>query len=265
MEYFDGLTFNMSGSSAHSTGTIRNTPRYYGIQFNYSGSMFLQIDHGPRFEVSGSYAFLTHPASFFEYGPAGDLPRHHNFICTCGPRISRFIESGLWAPDPDAPLIPIVHAEKFLRTMQEIMTLTHKPGPVVPRAVLLFEDLLLQLFEAEKAELRHIPYQSETLKKLIRRICEAPEQNWDFDAEAGILHITPIHFRRIFKETIGLPPQQFLIQTRLSRAAELLKTTSYAIKEIAAMSGWENVFYFSRLFRKKYYISPLQYRKEFHS
>ena len=63
----------------------------------------------------------------------------------------------------------------------------------------------------------------------------------------------------------GLPPQQYLLQMRLSKAAELLKSTSSPIKEIAALSGWENVFYFSRLFRQKYYISPLQYRKEFHS
>ena len=49
------------------------------------------------------------------------------------------------------------------------------------------------------------------------------------------------------------------------KAAELLKSTSNPIKEIASLSGWDNVFYFSRLFRRKYYLSPLQYRKEFHA
>ena len=99
----------------------------------------------------------------------------------------------------------------------------------------------------------------------IRRIGAAPEKDWDFEVEAENFHVTTTHFRRLFKEMTGLPPQQFLIQSRLSKAAELLKSTSDPIKEIAALSGWENVFYFSRLFRQKYYISPLQYRKEFHS
>jgi len=264
MEYFDGLTFSMSGSVAQSREVVRNTPRYYGIQFNYSGPLFLQIDHGVRYEVSGPYVFLTYPGRYFEYGPANGFTRHHNFICTCGPRIERYIEGGLWAPDPEKPLIPVSHPEKFLHSMQELMQLIRQPGLVPPRAVLKFEELLLQIREAETAEHRHVPYQAELLKMLVRRICAEPERNWDFEAEAAKFHVTAIHFRRIFKEITGLPPQQFLIQTRLNKAAELLKSTSNPIKEIAALSGWENVFYFSRLFRQKYYISPLQYRKEFH-
>ncbi len=265
MEYFDGLTFSMAGSEPQSGEQVRNTPRYYGIQFNYSGPLFLQIDHGIRYEVTGPYVFLTYPGRFFEYGPPDGAFRHHNYICTCGPRIQRYIAGGLWAPDPEKPLIPVPHPEKFLHSMLELMELIRKPGPVSPRAVLKFEDLLLQIREAETAEYRHVPYQSELLKALVRRICAEPERNWDFETEAAKFHVTAIHFRRIFKEITGLPPQQFLIETRLNKAAELLKSTSSPIKEIAALSGWENVFYFSRLFRRKYYLSPLQYRKEFHA
>ena len=265
MEYFDGLTFSMAGSKPQSTEHVHNEPRYYGIQFNYSGPLLLRIDHGTWFEVNGPHVFLTYPGRFFEYGPPDGSMRHHNFICTCGPRIRQYIEGGLWVSDPAAPLVAVPHPEKFLHTMLEIMTLIRQPGPSVPRAVLMFEDLLLQIREAEKAESRHVPYQSEQLKMLIRRIGAAPEKDWNFEAEAENFHVTTTHFRRLFKEMTGLPPQQFLIQSRLSKAAELLKSTSDPIKEIAALSGWENVFYFSRLFRQKYYISPLQYRKEFHS
>jgi transcriptional regulator GlxA family with amidase domain len=144
------------------------------------------------------------------------------------------------------------------------MTLVQRPGPVSPRAVMMFEDLLLQIIEAQEAETRHIPYQSEELKELIRRIYNAPEQDWNFNAEAEKFHISTTHFRRIFKEITDLPPQQFLLQLRLNKAAELLKSTSIPIKEIAALSGWDNVFYFSRLFRQKYHIPPHSYRKEFH-
>lgn len=265
MDYFDGLTFSMCGSQPHSMEKVRNEPRYYGIQFNYGGPLFLRIDHGPPFEVSGPHVFLTCPGHFFEYGPPEGYSRHHNFICTCGPRIRRYIEGGLWAPDMASPLTAVSHPEKFLHTMLELMNLIRQPGPASPRAVFQFEDLLLRIHEAEKAESRHVPYQSEELKALIRRIGAAPEKDWDFEAEADKFHVTSTHFRRIFKEMAGLPPQQYLLQMRLSKAAELLKNTSAPIKEIAALSGWENVFYFSRLFRQKYYISPLQYRKEFHS
>ena len=49
MEYFDGLTFSMAGSKPQSTEHVHNEPRYYGIQFNYSGRLLLRIDHGTLF------------------------------------------------------------------------------------------------------------------------------------------------------------------------------------------------------------------------
>ena len=263
LDFYDGLAFSMFGSEPNSTVYVRNEPIYYSIQFNYSGTFQLQIDDGKLFECSGSYAFLTYPGHFFRYGPPANMSRHHNFICTYGPRIQRYMDGGLWNPDPLFPLVLIPRPERFLRTMQEIMTLARQPGPVNPRSVLLFEDLLLQMCEARRNEKRYIPHQAELLKELVQRISDNPEQDWSFEAEAQKCHVTLTHFRRIFKEITDLSPQQFLLQMRLSRAAELLKASSASIKEIAALSGWENVFYFSRLFRRKYHISPLQYRREF--
>ena len=265
IDFFSGLTFSMSGTVPRSREQVRNEPRYYGIQFNYSGRMYLRIDRGRRFEVSGPYAFLTEPGRFFEYGPAEGTVRHHNFICSCGPRIRQYIAGGLWHCDPAMPLVRIRHAEKFLREMLEIMALTDRPGPESARAVLLFEGLLLEMREATNAENRHIPYQAAELHALIDAVCGAPECDWKFDREAAKMNMTLTHFRRIFKELAGMPPQQFLLHCRLRQAAELLHTTHLPVKEVAARSGWDNVFYFSRLFRRKYALSPGQYRQEFHA
>ena len=108
-----------------------------------------------------------------------------------------------------------------------------------------------------------MPYQAAGLNDLIKRICSEPEKNWDFNAEAKNFYVTPTHFRRIFKQLTGLPPQQFVIQNRLHKAAAMLASTKESVNEIAYRTGWENVFYFSRQFRQKYHASPLQYRKEF--
>lgn len=265
MDFFDGLSFSVCDSVPESTEFVRNEPRYYGVQFNYSGSFQLRIDHGELYELNGPYVFLTYPGHFFEYGPLPGQTRHHNYICTFGPRIQRYMEGGLFVRNPEDPLIQITYPEKFLHTMLEIMALNRGPALATPRAVWMFEDLLLQIIEAQKTERYHTPYQAEELQKLINRITASPELDWDFESEAKHFCVTLTHFRRIFKELTSLPPQQFVLQNRLSKAAELLKSTSLSVKEIAALSGWENVFYFSRLFRQKYYISPLQYRKEFHS
>ena len=265
IDFFGGLTFSMSGSVPRSREEVRNEPRYYGIQFNYSGTMYLAIDHGSRCEVSGPHAFLTEPGHFFEYGPAAWTVRHHNFICSCGPRIQRYIDGGLWICDPSTPPAPIRHAEDFLRKMLEIMVLIDRPGQNSARAVLIFEELLLEIRETTHEEHRRAPYQATELNKIIDAICAAPERSWDFGAEAARMNMTLTHFRRIFKELSGLPPQQFLLHCRLRKAAELLHTSQLPIKEIAARSGWDNVFYFSRLFRRQYELSPGRYRREFHA
>ena len=101
------------------------------------------------------------------------------------------------------------------------------------------------------------------LERLIDEIRLNPQNDWDFEKEAEECHITPTHFRRLFKEAAGLPPLQFLLQNRLQKAAGLLIHTSDPVSIIAEESGIDNPFYFSRLFKEKYQISPLEYRREF--
>ncbi len=66
----------------------------------------------------------------------------------------------------------------------------------------------------------------------------------------------------LFREQIGLPPQQFLEELRLQRAAQLLRATGLRIGEIAAETGFNGAFYFSARFRRKFGKSPSEYRKE---
>ena len=263
MDYFSGLHFSLAGSWAKHVDHVRNEPLYYGIQFNYHGPLRLQINGGRDYRVEGPYAFLTYPGAFFEYGSIDGAPRHHNFICTYGKRVERYLQSGLFPLYAEPPLVYIRTPEKFLRTMLSIMDLLRLPGPVSPRSVLLFEDLLLQMRESVRAEPKNPPWQSKYLNALIEKIGAAPETAWDFQAEAEKCHVTLTHFRRLFKELAGMPPQQFLIQNRLRKAADQLIHTSAPVKAIAASAGLDNAFYFSRLFRQKYQASPLEYRKEF--
>ena len=142
--------------------------------------MRLQINNGREYRVEGSYAFLTHPGAVFRYGAINGVPRHHNFICTYGKRIEHYLQSGLFHLNADPPLVYIRNADKFLRTMLTIIELIRLPGTVSPRAVLLFEDLLLQMHEALRDEPRNPPWQATYLTGLIEQISARPEGTWDF-------------------------------------------------------------------------------------
>ncbi|MBQ7045918.1 MAG: AraC family transcriptional regulator [Clostridia bacterium] len=71
----------------------------------------------------------------------------------------------------------------------------------------------------------------------------------------------PAYFSRIFTETVGVSPKQYILQKRINRAKELLSVTDAGILEISNSVGYEDQFYFSRIFKKHTGLSPAQYRK----
>jgi transcriptional regulator GlxA family with amidase domain len=67
-------------------------------------------------------------------------------------------------------------------------------------------------------------------------------------------------FKRDFHKVYGTPPGHWLINKRLGYAHQLLISTSKSIQDISHESGFENNTHFSKVFKKKYGIPPLQYR-----
>ena len=57
-------------------------------------------------------------------------------------------------------------------------------------------------------------------------------------------------------------PTLFLIGARMELAAKLLKETLLTISEIAERCGYEDIYYFSKSFKKHHSISPGRYRKQ---
>ncbi len=74
-------------------------------------------------------------------------------------------------------------------------------------------------------------------------------------------YLSPIYVSKVFKEMTGESPINYLIRIRLSKACELLDSKEMKIKEIAGMVGYEDAYYFSKLFKKYFGVSPMTYRK----
>jgi AraC-like DNA-binding protein len=78
---------------------------------------------------------------------------------------------------------------------------------------------------------------------------------------AAMVNVSPSHFFALFKRHTGFSPIDFFIRLRMSRARELLDHTSSSVKEVAAALGYDDPFYFSRVFKAVYAISPGLYRQ----
>ncbi|MGG1518704.1 AraC family transcriptional regulator [Paenibacillus oryzisoli] len=64
------------------------------------------------------------------------------------------------------------------------------------------------------------------------------------------------YFSHLFQKYTGLGPIHYLIQYRMKMAYELLMTTPFAVGDIARSVGYPDAYYFSRLFKKHYGMSP---------
>jgi transcriptional regulator GlxA family with amidase domain len=69
-------------------------------------------------------------------------------------------------------------------------------------------------------------------------------------------------FKREFQKHYQTTPGKWLTQIRLEHARRLLQGSRKSVGEIADDSGFENVTHFSRVFKKKYGLSPLRYRQK---
>ena len=78
---------------------------------------------------------------------------------------------------------------------------------------------------------------------------------------AKIAELSPDSFYRQFKKVIGVSPKDYIISERLRRARAMFVLTELSVGEVSAAVGYDNQFYFSGLFSKRYGVSPTGYKK----
>lgn len=78
---------------------------------------------------------------------------------------------------------------------------------------------------------------------------------------AEYLGINRSYFSTSFKKVIGRSPQQYIVDVRLTKAAELITVQGYSASAAALSTGYTDIFNFSKMFKRKYGLSPTAYAK----
>jgi AraC-like DNA-binding protein len=104
------------------------------------------------------------------------------------------------------------------------------------------------------------PYYA-VVKKAIVYIKDNLQNKITLSQIAGHTGLSPNHFHRIFSKAMNITPSEYLTKLRLDRAKEQLVKTNLHVSEIALQCGFDNIPYFSYVFKKQFNISPGEFRK----
>lgn len=74
---------------------------------------------------------------------------------------------------------------------------------------------------------------------------------------AQLCNVSETYFRSIFIKRFSVLPVKYINELRLIRAKELLETSEYSVSEVAMMSGFKDESYFSREFKKRFELRPI--------
>ena len=77
---------------------------------------------------------------------------------------------------------------------------------------------------------------------------------------AELVDLSPFHFSRVFKESTGISPLQFVVRERITRAQQLIRETSRSLIEIALNVGYTSPSHFAQVFRRVVGVTPTEFR-----
>jgi AraC family transcriptional regulator len=79
---------------------------------------------------------------------------------------------------------------------------------------------------------------------------------------AKLTELSPFHFSRVFKQTTGMTPLQFVTRQRITRAQQFIRETSRSLIEVALEVGYTSPSHFAQVFRQVVGVTPTQFRKD---
>ena len=246
----------------HSFGPfVRN---HYLFHYVISGRGFLDADVKKgvtrRYDLEAGQGFLISPGQVTTYSAHRDQPWKYVWLEFDGLRAAEYLEeAGLSASQP----IYRPESAACARQVQDIMLyITEHPKASALHLtgyLCLFLDALIQTSSVRRGP-REVRLQDFYIQEAVSYMELNYRRELTVEEIANACQLNRSYFSKLFKKKKGCPPQEFLIRLRLSRAAELLRTTKVSIGDISVSCGYPNQLHFSRAFKQRYGVSPREWR-----
>ncbi|MEE1304116.1 MAG: AraC family transcriptional regulator [Agathobacter sp.] len=248
----------------HSFGPAKRN--HYLFHYIISGTGTLMADNAKgetqTYSIKSGQGFLIFPEQITTYYADQNLPWEYIWIEFDGLRVKQALD--LTELSINAPVYHPHSKDLREQMMNEMLYIVHhaKESPFhLIGHLYLFFDYLTQSVKSTK-----LVQSSKMSDYYIKEALNYIEQNFQNEITiediAGVCGINRSYFGKIFHNSIGCSPQEFLMKYRMAKATELLKLTSLSIAEIGSAVGYENQLHFSRAFKKINGVSPREWRNQ---
>lgn len=249
---------------SHSFGPAARNHYLFHLCLSGTGTLIADNEKGESitYQIKSGQGFFLFPHQICTYIADHDIPWEYAWIEFDGLRAKETIElAGFRLSQP----VYKARYKDIAETMKEelLYIVNHKEESSFHLIghLYLFIDSLIRSCASDQtgkgSSLRNF-----YLKEAFTFIEQNFQNNISVEDIAACCGLNRSYFGKIFHESTGKSPQEFLISYRMTKAAELLKLTELSVADIGNAVGYPNQLHFSRAFKSVYGISPRQWRNE---
>lgn len=248
----------------HSFGPV--TRNHYLFHYVLSGTGTLMADDAKgitkTYSLRSGQGFLIFPEQITTYYADQYSPWEYLWIEFDGLRVKEALSLTDFSLNH-----PVYHAhskdlrEQMVKEMKYIIAHPKESSFHLLGHLYLFFDYFIQ-----SAKSTRLSQSSKMSDYYIQEAIHYMEQNFQnnisIEEIAEICGINRSYLGKIFRNSVGRSPQEFLMNYRMVKATELLKLTTLSIADIGNAVGYSNPLHFSRAFKNVYGVSPREWRNE---
>jgi len=208
-----------------------------------------------RYTVKPGQGFLICPNETTVYTADAEEPWHYYWVGFTGTKAAELIKN--CRADGDNPVFDF-ELDGALHEYIHKFVLAPAASPAVNHIKLGWLYLILSELIIKKAP--------QKIPNIVKYATEYIEKNYTADISvrqiAERCFIDRSHFFRVFKAALGVAPHEYIIDLRLNKSCDYLRSSNYSVTYISQITGFSDSSQYCKMFKKKFGESPAAWRKK---
>ncbi len=234
--------------------------RDYQLIYQTEGTCELEYQGVNHILQSGDFVLYL-PGEPQKYTMLYDTPAASYYVHFMGTGAAQFLQSigltegGIYHGKYDESLI-----DSFNKLIREFRLKRSNFRPYTASLLGVLLCKLMRMYEQKSFDKTFLSHQHK-IYTFALQISQEPEKAISLKEYAADMGLSYCSFWKIFKQVMHVSPHQYIQNARMLSAKRLLISSDFSVAEIARKSGYNDPFYFSRLFKETNGCTPSEYRK----